>query len=139
MPISPGVTEMLGAIATFDYFGSLVEHDCHLARLAEVTDAASSIVACMGLRECGYDDPWVVEKVIAAAQIVADDELIPAIAFIDDRDELPDTILNGYGVVGQFRMVLQIDGSMLVRVDLPLVFHPATTGALWSFTPVGAV
>lgn len=22
--------------------------------------------------------------------------------------------------------------------DLPLVFHPATTGAQWSFTPVGA-
>ena len=23
-------------------------------------------------------------------------------------------------------------------IDLPLVFHPATTGARWSFTPVGA-
>lgn len=27
---------------------------------------------------------------------------------------------------------------LLARGDLPLVFHPARTGARWSFTPVGA-
>jgi hypothetical protein len=26
---------------------------------------------------------------------------------------------------------------VLASADLPLVFHPATTGALWSFTPIG--
>ncbi len=28
-------------------------------------------------------------------------------------------------------------GACRAGVDLPLVFHPATTGARWSFTPIG--
>jgi hypothetical protein len=28
--------------------------------------------------------------------------------------------------------------ASLASIDLPLIFHPATTGALWSFTPIGA-
>ena len=33
---------------------------------------------------------------------------------------------------------LQLRNKHPKRRDLPLVFHPATTGARWSFTPVGA-
>ena len=113
---SPGTTEMLGAPVTFDYFGSLAEHECHLARLAKVTDAGSFIDACMGLRECGYVDPSVVEKVKDAARVVGDKDLLDAVESIEEQEELLDTILHGYGLGGQFRMVLQMDGSMMVRV-----------------------
>lgn len=113
---SPGTTEMLRATATFDYFGSLAEHECHLARLAKVTDADSFIDACMGLRECGYDDPSVVEKVKEAALVVGDRNLLDAIESIEGQEELLDNILHGYGLGGQFRMVLQMDGSLLVRI-----------------------
>jgi hypothetical protein len=33
------------------------------------------------------------------------------------------------------RVIAQVK---LADSDLPLIFHPATTGALWSFTPIGA-
>lgn len=113
---SPGTTEMLGAPVTFDYFGSLAEHECHLARLAKVTDAGSFIDACMGLRECGYDDHSVVEKVKDAARVVGDRNLLDAVEPIEEQEELLDTILHGYGLGSEFRMVLQMDGSMMVRV-----------------------
>ena len=48
-----------------------------------------------------------------------------------------------YGIVQPGEFVA--DGVILVRgrdysagCDLPLIFHPAATGARWSFTPFGA-
>jgi hypothetical protein len=91
---SPGTTEMLSAPVTFDYFGSLAEHECHLTRLAKVTDADSFTDACMGLRECGYDDPSVVEKVKDAALVVGDRNLLDAIESIEGQD------VSGGAIVG---------------------------------------
>jgi hypothetical protein len=46
-------------------------------------------------------------------------------------------------IIGQKRPLLprhvwSIRVRLEMAVDLPLVFHPAATGARWSFTPVGA-
>jgi hypothetical protein len=35
---------------------------------------------------------------------------------VDRQEELLDNILHGYGLAGLFRMVLQMDGSMMVRI-----------------------
>ena len=113
---SPGTTEMLGAPATYDYFGSLAEHEVALARLAKVTDADSFTDACMCLRECGYNDPSVVEKVKDAARVVGDRNLLDAIESIEGQEELLDTILHGYGLGGLFRMVWLMDGSAMTRI-----------------------
>ena len=113
---SPGTTEFLAAPITFDYFGSLAEHECHMARLAEVTDAESFVDACMGLRDCGYADPAVVEKVNDAARIVGDHNLLDAIEGINEQHLLLDTILNGYGVGDQHIGVWLMDGSATVRI-----------------------
>jgi len=113
---SPGTTELLAAPATFDYFGSLAEHECHIARLAEVTDADSFVNACIALRDCGHADPTVVEKVNDAARIVGDHNLLDAIEGINEQDALLDTILNGYGLGGQHMMVLQMDGTLMARI-----------------------
>ena len=113
---SPGTTELLAAPIIFDYFGSLAEHECHMARLAEVTDDSSFVAACLLLRTCGYADPTVIEKVNDAARVVGDHNLLEAIEGINDQDVLLDTILNGYGVGNQQVMVLQMDGSLMVRI-----------------------
>jgi hypothetical protein len=61
-----------------DYRGSLTRG--HLCRL--------------GLRECGYDDPSVVEKVKDAALVVGDRNLLDAIESIEGQD------VSGGAIVG---------------------------------------
>ncbi|TKD25149.1 hypothetical protein FBT96_03970 [Rhodobacter capsulatus] len=63
-----------------------------------------------------YDDPSVVAKVKDAALVVGDRNLLDAVESIEGREELLDTIQHGYGLGGVFRMVLQMDGSMMTRI-----------------------
>jgi ferritin-like metal-binding protein YciE len=43
------------------------------------------------------------------------------------------------GIIEEGEEILEsFKGSPAIDADLPLIFHPATTGARWSFTPVGA-
>jgi hypothetical protein len=77
------------------------------------------IDVCIGLRDCGYDDPSVIEKVKAAALVVGDQNLIECIASVEDQDEMVDTILNGYDCGNAGMFVFQMDGSAFAR--LPLV------------------
>ncbi|SFO20459.1 hypothetical protein SAMN04487859_1192 [Roseovarius lutimaris] len=124
---SPGVTEMLNADDDYDYFGSLAEHECQLARLAEVKDADDLIDACIGLRDCGYEDPSVVEKVKAAVEVVGNDQLMEGIASIEDQTELVNTILRAYDFGNTGVLVLQMDGSALVRI--PIASIPVISNA----------
>lgn len=113
---SLGVEEMLSAGDDYDYFGSLAEHECHLTRLAEVTDADSLVDACIGLRDCGYDDPSVVGKLRAAASVVGDENLIEGTISIEDQFELVETILHGYDCANVGVLTMLMDGSGLARM-----------------------
>lgn len=115
---SPGILEMLNAGDDYEYFGSLAEHECHLARLAEVKDKDSLIDACINLRDCGYDDPSVVDKVKAAAKVVGDPYLMEGIASITDRAEIIETILHGYDCGNVGFITFLMDGSAIARFPL---------------------
>ncbi|TMM54724.1 hypothetical protein [Sulfitobacter sabulilitoris] len=115
---SPGVTEMLNADDDYDYFGSLAEHECHLARLAEVRAADDLIDTCIGLRDCGYHDPSVVPQLRRAAEVVGDPDLIQGIAAIDEQDAMVDAILFGYNCANAGNLLVQMDGSAIARFPI---------------------
>ncbi|MCU0826941.1 MAG: hypothetical protein MUE52_05935 [Tabrizicola sp.] len=115
---SPGVTELINAEDGYEYFGSLAEHECHLARLEAVNDVDSLIDVCIGLRDCGYDDPSVIERLRAAAYCIGDSNLIDAIEAIEDREALIFAILEDYGAGDVGVMIGLMDGSAIVRVPL---------------------
>jgi hypothetical protein len=113
---SPGVTELLNAEDGYEYFGSLAEHECHLARLDVVKDVDSLVDVCIGLRDCGYGDPSVVEKLRVAAYAIGDTNLINVTEAIEDHEDLILAILDGYGACDLGIVIGLMDGSALVRI-----------------------